>query len=388
MDNADVGSQGRAVGHAASIRPPVFGGASKIIVKRERIDRAGTHHARQPRNPIDDLLSPRDDMTRPVRQRNAGQVHLQTCHDDALRIEARVNAAEREEASGHQHRANHEHDRQTNLCDHQGSQGALPATRHAACPFEVLLRFRESSSEGRHKPEQHTGHERNEKAERHNAPVDPNILDARQRIGAERQDRPYTPDRERETERRPDECEHDALGKKLAHDAELPGTECPPNRHLARSGRTARKQEVGQIGTADEQNEADHGQHHHERTVDVADDGCTKRDDRGCTPFGVRCRVRGGKACGDHVEIGVSLVEPHAFPEPRHTLVSAIVPVAWPDQLIAQHRFGHPDVRVWCRESECGWHDPYNRERTGTKLHCRGRWRRARRRNGFATADR
>lgn len=66
----------------------------------------------------------------------------------------------------------------------------------------------------------------------------------------------------------------------------------------------------------------------------------------------------------------MSLFESHAFLEPRHTLVPAIVPVARPDHLIAQHRFGHPDVRIGCRESECGWHDPDNRERAGTKLYC------------------
>ena len=76
----------------------------------------------------------------------------------------------------------------------------------------------------------------------------------------------------RHSQRAADRREHQALGQELADDAPPAGAQRRPYRQLTRAYRRACQEQVGHVGAADEQHEADDAEEQHRRQAELAAD--------------------------------------------------------------------------------------------------------------------
>ena len=110
----------------------------------------------------------------------------------------------------------------------------------------------------------------------------------------------------------PDRREHQAFGQELADDARPAGAQRRPDRQLTRAHRGARQQQVGDVGAADEQHEADDAEEQHRRQAELAaDQGVVQRLERDAAPL-VRLRELSRQPFGDGRHVGIRGLERHA----------------------------------------------------------------------------
>ena len=118
-DVAPVRAKNSGVRRSAAVRPGEFPRLPDFRLKREAVDGADIQDAWQRRDPLGDFGPPPDEMRPDVGAGNARDVVLKGDGENALPIEARIDRAQREEASRHQRRADDEHNGQADFRDHQ-----------------------------------------------------------------------------------------------------------------------------------------------------------------------------------------------------------------------------------------------------------------------------
>ena len=103
----------------------------------------------------------------------------------------------------------------------------------------------------------------------------------------------------------PSRRQDQALGEQLPRDPSAAGTERRANRQFAAAGRGPRQQQVGDVGAADEQHEADHAQEQHRGHAQVAaDDGLAHRHHFHAATTVLGHRARQFRGHGRHLGAG------------------------------------------------------------------------------------
>ena len=129
--------------------------------------------------------------------------------------------------------------------------------------------------------EHQTGHDRDGYGKGENRPVDahrsPAGADARDVARIEREQRSNADGAEHEAECAARERQHDALGEQLADDTRAARAERRADRNLVPADVGAHEQQVGDVGTRNQQDEADGPGQDQERRSDVADDDVLQR---------------------------------------------------------------------------------------------------------------
>ena len=103
-----------------------------------------------------------------------------------------------------------------------------------------------------------------------------------------------SPIRDEQSAGRAGDRQHETLGQQLPHESAAPGAEGEPDAHLPTARDGARKEEIGDIGTDDEQQERHAGHQDQKRSMKVTSDS-RETPRAGRHPDGVRSRR------GEHV---------------------------------------------------------------------------------------
>ncbi len=150
--------------------------------------------------------------------------------------------------------------------------------------------------------------------------------------------------------RPPERREHEALGQQLTHQAPAARPERGPDRHLARSQRAARQQQVGQVGAADQQHGAHRGHQHQQREPQLRPDtAIDPAIDRG-PPVFLDGRILQRDAAGDLRHLGLRLLEAHAGLEPRDRVQVVEVPHRVGREGERHEGIGPAPVELPCRQ--------------------------------------
>ena len=116
--------------------------------------------------------------------------------------------------------------------------------------------------------------------------VDRDRVQPRQTRRAQLHQRIDTPHGNEQSGRAAHGPEHHALREQLADDARAAGAERAPNGNLALADRRSREQQVGDVGTGDQQHEADRGEQRQQRGTYVADQIVAERITYNARPLG------------------------------------------------------------------------------------------------------
>ena len=121
--------------------------------------------------------------------------------------------------------------------------------------------------------EQQAGCRGDDHRERHHRGIDRDLIKTRQRRRSDRHEEPEHHIGERETQRASREREDQAFEQALARDAAPAGAERRPHGEFLVASFGAGQQQVGHIGTGDEEHETDCREQHPQHLADAADHG-------------------------------------------------------------------------------------------------------------------
>ena len=99
--------------------------------------------------------------------------------------------------------------------------------------------------------------------------IDADLAGAREILQREPAQRVRPPHGQQQSQQPAERGEDEALGEKLPHEAAPAAAERGPDRDLAVARRGARQQQVGHVRAADQQDEADRAEQHHQRGPDL-----------------------------------------------------------------------------------------------------------------------
>ncbi len=179
-----------------------------------------------------------------------------------------------------------------------------------------------------HQTEHDSGDERDEHADREDAPVYRHVhplrnVTARDREGQQRVCRPA---RQQHAERAAQKEQQRALDEHLPDETRPARPERRPDDALSRSRHGARQQEVGDVGARDEQHEAHGAEHQQQSLVGLAIRRrvvLVERRHAEAAPL-VRSRIVQLEPAGDRLELGPGLRERHARLEAREDIEVAM----------------------------------------------------------------
>src|ERR1700677_1473944 len=123
----------------------------------------------------------------------------------------------------------------------------------------------------RSEPEDGSGGDGDGDGKRQHTPADGYVIEARQAFRNKLQQEFPGAEENRETSDAAKHEEQQALGEELTNEAHSCGSQCLANRHLASSRAGASKQQIGDVGAADQQDEAHRSEQQNERLANVAD---------------------------------------------------------------------------------------------------------------------
>ena len=212
-----------------------------------------------------------------ARQPDEGERHA--ADERVLRTEARIHLQQLTQAAKQQPGANQEHDRQRELRDDERvSELAAPsgACRSPAVLDRVLQLDPRTAKRGRD-AEEHDGHERHDEGEREHRRVERHGLQVVEALHGYSADDARAPRRDYQADCRSREPEQQALDEQLSHDSPRAGAEAAPHGDLAAPGAGTHEQEVGDVGTRDQEDHGDRSEQHEQWGFDVADELARQR---------------------------------------------------------------------------------------------------------------
>ncbi len=333
--------------------------------EREMVDGARRRDAGERADPFEDL--PVEGGPVP-RRRLAAAGHRNRQRQDAARIEPGVDRLQGDERPDHEPGAGEQHEGERELrSDQDVAQAAAPSSLHRA-PLSFPQGFRQVAPgglEGRRETERDPGQKRDREREGEHAAVESDGLDARELLGAERDEEVRSPQGEKRSAGAAEKREHEALGQELAEHPGAAGPESGADRDLPLSRRRAREQHVGDVGAGDQEDERHRRQEHEERRPDVSDHGLLERSD-GHVAVGAGELLL--QAPGDRRHLGPREVER------RPALQAREHPEALPSAVggAGSEDVGRPELgsrRPERREVEALRHDPDDRVGLAVQVH-------------------
>ncbi len=269
---------------------------------------------------------------------------------DSRRLEARGDPLEPDERPDQQPRAHQQDQRRRHLDEHQevAHQPGSAARRLAAATLaeralEVALR----RMEGRKETEDQAGDECEAEGEAQDRPVETDLAGAGDAVGAHGHQHPRARDPEGEPQQAAGEAEHEALGQELAHQAAARGAQGSADRDLALARRHAGEQEIGHVGTRDQQDHA-HGHHENQQGRPNGLDHPVLEQHEVHAPSRVVVRVLLLEPLGDAGDLRLRALQGHPVREPADDAEVVGTPLLGIDL----HGERHPGLGVAVREVE------------------------------------
>ena len=288
-----------------------------VAPQRPQVDAGCRLDARDCPQPRHDLPLHRADLIDRLvggrRQRNLGG-------DDAVGLEAEVLAAQRVEAGHQQRGADQQHERQGDLRRHEDV--AQPAVDAAGTGPGVVTKRRAERhftrlEERRQRAEQ-AGADRQRRRDREGAPVDGDIVAARQFGAGDPRQRRHCQPGDADTEEAAGDRKRQDFADELTRQPSSRGAEHDPRRDVAPAIDAAGQQQVRHVGAGDQQHRADRAQQQEQRLTRRAQQlGDERPDDRAERLRHLR-PVLPGQRLNRDVERGPRLFDRDARPQPAH----------------------------------------------------------------------
>lgn len=185
-----------------------------------------------------------------------------------------------QEAAHHDGAADHEHDRERDLGDHEGTPGAQASARagHAVrAVLERAVQVRPLRVHDRREAEQQRGEHRAADRERDRRTVERDLARARRRARDQRGHAVDGPHRDQDAEAAAEQAEQQALGDELPHEPAPARAERVTDRDLARARLGARQQQICDVDDRDQQHEQHGTLQQPERLREATDEVRVKR---------------------------------------------------------------------------------------------------------------
>ncbi len=226
---------------------------------------------------------------------------------DVIRVrKSRLDAPQRLEASNHEAGSDEQHDRQRDLYEHERVLRSMLSTTWAQCSTVTscrsLKRLGPSYSgvfQDRQEPEEQGRQERDTKREGQNEWIDRDLRETRERCGTDRYQEAQACVGKRDSEGSSQQGECDAFHEQVARDVGPACAQGRAHRQLSPAPLGAHEQQVGDVGTRNDQHDANRSHQQPQHRLDVTDhvllDG----------PHG------GTEACSvEDVGVGAALLDP------------------------------------------------------------------------------
>ena len=219
---------------------------------------------------------------RGLQESRSGQGHPHRQH--IADVETGIDSPERDGRADEECRTDEEDQRERDLDDDE-KRPRLVLTESSARPAGAFLHgggeVGTRALNRRNQAEEHARAERDRQREEQDAPVhadEPALLaDARKTSSIDAEQSADPDDPEDRPEHAAGERQHHALGQQLPHDPAAAGPDGGTHGNLTPPARGADEQQVGDVGTGDEQHEADGADEHQQRRANVADERFTDR---------------------------------------------------------------------------------------------------------------
>ena len=200
----------------------------------------------------------------------------------SVRWQAQIDCLELEHTPN-QHACGSEH--RDGECDLSHNQQPAPTRGSAAgdCRRSASQRGHEVSTqeqEGGGDACEQCRHQYRCKREQGNRPIDANRLHPRESVWHERYERLKARPRDREPDDARDHGKNEAFGEYLLEDSPASCPQSGTQRELASPCLPAQQQQVGDVGTCDQQHEANGAEQCQHRRANIADDDVRRRDQR------------------------------------------------------------------------------------------------------------
>ncbi len=274
--------------------------------------------------------------------------------EDVFGVEAGFDSAECEGGADQQGRADQEYDGESDFTDCQQSAGFVLAKAGAGAAAIFLEgggQIGPRGLQGGNQPEQDAGGHGNDNSEHEHAPVEGDqgavLADAGKVGGVDAEQGANPDDSGGGSDRSADQGEEYAFGEQLADDAGTSSAHGDADGHFATAADGACQEEIGDVGTGDQEDEADGAGEHQDGRANVADEGLAD----GFHAEALIVGQGGGElaaevGCGD-LEAGFGLIHGHAgFQAAADGEVVALV------LGIGIELKGYPDIGGWTEFAE------------------------------------
>jgi len=243
------------------------------------------------------------------------RARLQHERQHAVRVEAGLDARQRDDAAQHQAGANQQDERQRHLGDDHRAAQPASASQPAARTTNRAQRFGDVGArraQRRHQTAQHGGAGAGDDREREHPRIHRNRPEPRQ-FGRSRRDQDLDPGPcQQQAERRAERRHQQALGEHLPDQPAARRADRRPDRELAAARRGAHDQEIGDVRARNQQHERDGAHHRQDRRPHVADDVVEHRDRVEVETRGLLDRIVRAQIRRDAVHLQLRLLGRHA----------------------------------------------------------------------------
>ena len=316
---------------------PVAGQAFPRL-EGERRRRGHPGHSRQRREPRAQIAHER--LPRfIVGNRKIGNEERQK----AVRIVARLDALQGDEAPNHQPGSHEQHECERDFENHDAA--AQPVARRQvarpARPLQQVHHVRPRRAERRHEPEHHRRHQRSNGREHEDCRVDRNPFHSGKVLGTDGNQQIDPESGEEDAGHRRQTREQQALDEQLLNQARTAAAERGTHGKLAFARRRAHEQQVGHVRAGNQHHEADGTHQCQNHRLYVGDKVLVHRLHAHVETGGLLDRKLLAQACGDHVDFFLRLSDGDAITEPADDPLGDVD--AGTSSEVDAHR--RPDVR-------------------------------------------
>ncbi len=273
---------------------------------------------------------------RPVR--SAGQRRLE--HQHIVRLQPGISRPQPSERTDQQRRAREQHQRERHFRDHQ--ELARPLVQRAAARTASFLQRGSQigigDRERRKQPEQDHRQRRNPQDEAGHTPIEQRqrlvkpirIRKPRDVAWRHQQQSAHAPSAQCESQHTADRRQQYTLGQKLANHPPAPGADGRPDRQLPLPHSRARQQQVGDVGTGDQQHKPHRSQQNQQRQPHVVHQGLFHRHHRHCLGRVHPFRISSAEPLAQHLHGGAGLFNRHVSLKTRRgSQVVALIGAVW-----------------------------------------------------------
>ena len=250
-----------------------------------------------------------------LRQRMRRSVRVHHQHSFAAITQRHI--GERHKAAEQQPRANCQHEGQSDLRDNQSVPQPVRAASHHAPRSALFERFGDLQARSlprRRQAEHDARNQRGQHGEQQRRAVQAHFSQARQIVGRHPQQRGDTELRQRHSQYRGRQRQHQVLHRELADHAPAARAQRVAHGHLPRARRSPRQQQVRHVGARNQQHQPHRSQQQIERRPHAAHQPFLQRDGGECF-IPVAVRVSRLQARGDGIELRLCGLQPHTRPQ-------------------------------------------------------------------------